>query len=212
METPRDTPTKETRGTYATLIAVTRWTRFGVLIAGGLILLVLFVGFNPLAPAGQARPPNQVALDIMPVKPGGPAADFAAYLPTTTLRVPAQSLVSFTIRNFDLDSMTLPSGSPATRVQGTVGGVAYADGQAYSMLDRTGIAHTFTVPGLHLNVPIPGYSATGNHYVTVTFSVRIGKAGAYDWRCLAPCGDGEDGQSGAMADEAYMRGTVFVEG
>ncbi len=212
MEEPQGMPVEKTRGTYATLIAVTRWTRFGVLIAGGLILLALFVGFDPIAQPRQARPPDRIALDIMPVKPGGPAENYAAYLPTTMLRAPAQSLVTFTIRNFDLDSTPLPSGSPATQVQGTVGGVAYMDGQAYTALDRTKIAHTFTIPALHLNVPIPGYSASGNRYVTVTFSVRLGKAGAYNWRCMAPCGDGRDGQAGAMADESYMRGTLFVEG
>lgn len=225
METPHGPPEQETHETYNpyhTWITVARWTRWSVLIAGGVIMLVLAVGFNflgsplvgssPVALRSQPHSSNQVALDIMPVKPGGPAENFAAYLPKTALAVRAQSVVTFTIRNFDLDSTPLPSGSPAAHVRGTVGGVAYADGSAYTALDLTGIAHTFTVPALGLNVPIPGYSSRGKGYVTVTFRVRIGKAGAYNWRCMAPCGDGQDGQAGPMADDNYMRGTLFVEG
>jgi hypothetical protein len=186
------------------------WTRFVLLIAGGLLLLLLFVGYDTFAPQGQARPPDHVALDIMPVKPGGPAQNYAAYVPTTVLNVPANSVVTVTIRNFDLDPMPMAASSPYTRVQGTMGGIAYADGKAYTILDPSAIAHTFTVPALHLNVPIPGQAASGMHYVTVTFRIHTGKAGTYTWRCFAPCGDGADGQAGAMAEADYMRGILFV--
>jgi hypothetical protein len=226
METSPGAPPPASRGPYGGLIVILRWTRYSVLVCGGLIFLIVVAGFNfvdvvhlggPQAPslAGQpvqARPSDQIALDIMSVKPGGPATNFAAYLPTTTLSAPAQSVVSFTIRNFDLDAALLPDGSQVYQVQGTVGGVAYADGKAYTSLDRTRIAHTFSVPALHLNVPIPGASASGKRYVTVTFRVRTGSAGVYAWRCMAPCGEGQDGQSGPMADENYMRGTLFVQG
>jgi len=199
----------------AAVIAAARWTRGCALVVAGLLLVFLIVGFvgaGALAPpTGQVRPSDHVALDIMPVKPGGPAEGFAAYLPSTLVRVPARTTVTFAIRNFDLDPAALPPGSSAGRVQGTVGGVAYADGIVYTALDAGGIAHTFAVPALGLNVPIPGHAATGRHYVTVTFRVRTGKAGAYDWRCWAPCGDGPTGQAGPMADAAYMRGTLFVE-
>jgi hypothetical protein len=194
---------------------VARWTRGCALVAGGLLVLFLiagFVGVGALSPPqGHVRPSDHVTLDIMPVKPGGPAENFAAYVPSTVVRVPARSLVTFTIRNFDLDPAALPAGSPAARVQGTVGGVAYVDGTAYTSLDVGGIAHTFTVAALNLNVPIPGHAASGESYVTVTFEIRTGQAGAYDWRCWAPCGDGPDGQAGPMADAAFMRGTLFVE-
>jgi hypothetical protein len=206
--------------TSETVLAAIRWTRYSILIAGGVALLVLIIGFDfvgaqrvlPGAPRTQTQPSGQVELDIMPVKPGGPAENFAAYLPATTLNVPAQSVVTFTIRNFDLDSTSIPASSLATRVQGTVGGVAYADGQPYSTLDRMKIAHTFSAAALKLNVPIPGYSAIGKRYVTVTFSVRTGKSGVYAWRCMAPCGEGQDGKAGPMADDAYMRGMLFVQG
>lgn len=220
MTPPPGAPTPASREPSTGLIAVVRWARYCVLICGCLLLITLAVG-NYLAGAsaptpdsrsGQSSLSDRITLDIMPVKPGGPAIDHAAYLPTTTLSAPAQSVVTFTIRNFDLDPTPVANGSPAPQVQGTVGSVAYADGQAYTSLDRMKIAHTFTVPALHLNVPIPGVSASGKPYVTVTFRVRTGAAGVYAWRCMAPCGEGQDGQGGPMADERYMRGALFVIG
>jgi hypothetical protein len=213
MQPPGGKPASAThkrRSPYETWVAVFRWLRLALLVANGVVLLTAFIGFDMIAVAGHDHPPDHVALDIMPVKPGGPAQNYAAYTPSTVLRVPAQSLVTFTIRNFDLDTVTLQGASPAAHVQGTEGGVAYADGRAYSALDQTGIAHTFTVPALHLNVPIPGHAASGKSYVTVTFRIHTGKAGTYDWRCFAPCGDGPEGQAGPMADDRYMRGTLFV--
>ena len=77
-------------------------------------------------------------------------------------------------------------------------------------IDPTSVSHTFTVPALNLNVPIPGRAAAGKRYAIVTFLVRTGNAGIYAWRCFAPCGDGPDGQAGPMADDSYMRGTLIV--
>lgn len=230
MTTPPGAPTSASHASHAShasreptggLIAVARWTRYLVLIFGGLLFIALTVGQHlvptsaaPTAGSRLAQAPlsDQLALDIMAVKPGGPATGYATYLPTTTLSAPAQSIVTVTIRNFDLDPATIPVGSSANQVLGTVGGVAYADGKAYAALGRSQIAHTFTVPALHVNVPIPGVSASGKPYVTVTFRVRMGAAGVYAWQCMAPCGEGEDGQAGPMADERYMRGALEVIG
>jgi hypothetical protein len=218
MEKPPGAPPPEAaRDPYARLIAVVRWTQYSVLICGSLLLLALAIGYNLVGTTtptrgrqDQAPLSDEITLDIMPVKPGGPATNYAAYLPSTTLSAPAQQVVTVTIRNFDLDPARLPANSPATKVEGTVGGVAYADGQAYTSLGPTSVAHTFTVPALRLNVPIPGFSGSGKRYVTVTFRVRTGSAGVYAWRCMAPCGDGQDGQAGSMADESYMRGALVV--
>jgi hypothetical protein len=119
-------------------------------------------------------------------------------------------VITVTIRNFDLDPTLVPGGSPYTRVQGTVGGVAHADGVPYTTLDRAGVAHTFTVPGLQLNVPIPGRAPSGKPDVVVTFSFRTPGPGTYRWKCFDPCGDGPDGQGGPMADVDYMQGTLIV--
>jgi hypothetical protein len=188
----------------------------GSLVAGVLILLTLLARMDALLPptqsaSSQTALPTHVTLDILPVKPGGPAANYAAYVPSTVLSMPANSIVTVTIRNFDLDATPLPNGSPYARVQGTVGGVAYADGAVYTAFDRSDVAHTFTVPALHLNVPIPGRAIAGKRYVTVIFRMQTGNAGTYEWRCFAPCGNGPDGDAGPMADDTYMRGALLVE-
>jgi len=200
------------------LVAVLRWIRWAVVAVGIVTLLALSGALDAIALPTSAVPPSQhapahdhLALDIMPVKPGGPAQDYAAYLPSTVLSVPEKSIVTVTIRNFDLDAIPIPNGSPYTSVQGTVGGVAYEDGEAYARLARTDIAHTFTVPALHLNVPIPGSATGGKRYVIVTFSFRTETAGVDIWRCFAPCGDEPDGLAGAMAEVGYMQGSLNVE-
>jgi hypothetical protein len=190
-------------------IALAHWTRLGIAAAGALLLLVLLVGLDAIAPTGRAAPAPHLALDIFPQKPGG-LAQGAAYVPDTVLRMPAHALVTITIRNFDLDPTPLPTDSPYLTVQGTSNGVAYADGKPYTALDSRVIAHTFTVSALHLNVPILGHSSIGKNYVLISFSFRTGGNAVYQWRCFAPCGDGPDGDSGPMSDERYMRGSLFV--
>jgi hypothetical protein len=193
------------------LLAVLRWVRLGIAVVGGVFVVAVFGGVDLLAPPGHGQPATHVALDILPVRPGGPATQYAAYQPSTVLTVPAKEVVTITIRNFDLDPTTLPADSPYLAVQGTVGGVASVDGIAYHTLDRQHVAHTFTIPDLHLNVPIPGRAMGGKPYVTIQFQVRTNKAGVYSWRCFAPCGVGGEGQAGPMAEDGYMRGTLFVQ-
>ncbi len=193
MATTEDiTPFPKTRRIDQALIAVLRWIRWAVVAVGIVTLLALSGALDAIAlpsavPPSQHAPANHhITLDIMPVKPGGPAQDYAAYLPSTVLSVPENRIVTVTIRNFDLDAIPIPDDSPYTHVQGTIGGVAYVGGKAYARLARTGIAHTFTVPALHLNVPIPGSAAGGKRDVMVTFSFRTARAGGYIRRCFAP--------------------------
>ena len=211
MRVPPTTRPVSARPAETTLIALFHWARVGIALAGGLAMLAVVIGFDFLAPPGHVQAADHVALDIMPVKPGGPAAQYPAYVATSVLTIPARRMVTVTIRNFDLDPSPLPPGSPYANVQGTVGGVAYVDGTAYRSLDSTVVAHTFTVPELHLNVPIPGRATDGRPFVTVQFRLLLRTPGVYSWRCFAPCGDGPQGESGPMADDGYMRGTVFVQ-
>ena len=153
---------------------------------------------------------THVALDILPAKPGGPAENWPAYIASTSLTVPANSVITVTIRNFDLGDAALANGSPLAKVQGTRGAVASFDGQPYTALDPTKVAHTFTIPQLGLNVPIPGDAPDNASYLTVTFSFRTGRAGTYTFECLAPCGTG-NGFGGPMASMAYMKGTLTVQ-
>jgi hypothetical protein len=203
MAAPRSAGTVGAARPYGFVIALARWIRVGVALAGGLTLAGLWAGPSLATAPAPGRPATHIALDILPVRPGGPAQEYAAYLPSTALSVPAHSVITVTIRNFDLDPTPVSAGSPYTRVQGATGGVAYADGQAYTALDRTAIAHTFTVP-------IPGRAASGKPDVVVTFSFRTTGPGTYRWKCFDPCGDGADGLGGPMADVDYMQGTLNV--
>lgn len=156
-----------------------------------------------------ANTTTHVALDIMPVKPGGPSANWPAYMPSTPLTVPANTVVTVTIRNFDLGDAPLSASSPFSKVQGTIDGTATVDGKQYAALDPTKVAHTFTIPQLKVNVPIPGDAPNNDSFLTVTFSFRTGKAGVYTFECLAPCGT-DSGFGGPMASMAYMKGTLTV--
>jgi hypothetical protein len=188
----------------------------GVLTVAALLLVGL-VGFGVGAAlhggagAASAAPlaTTHIKLDIMPAKPLGPAQNWPAYLPSTNLTVPANSLITVTIRNFDLGDMNVPADFPFSAVQGTVGGVAYADGHPYSLLGLDKSAHTFTIPQLHVNVPIPGDAANGS-YVTVTFSFRSTSAGKYYWQCFIPCGTGPNGFGGPMGAPGFMRGSFTI--
>jgi heme/copper-type cytochrome/quinol oxidase subunit 2 len=63
------------------------------------------------------------------------------------------------------------------------------------------VSHTFSIPSLRINVPIPAMS-------TATFTIRIAKRGAYGWMCFDPCGSGETGFGAPMDLTGYMAGTV----
>ena len=152
----------------------------------------------------------QANLDIVINQPGM-QKDWPAFSPNN-LVVPANSLVTVTLRDYDMGDTPMPKGSPFTTVQGIVGGVAYADGQAYTALAPDKMAHTFTVTQLNLNVPLPGDSTTGKPYGVVTFTFRTGVPGIYFLKCFVPCGTGIGGWQGAMVTKGYMIGTVTVQG
>jgi len=184
----------------------------GILLCGAFVWGVFFA-LETAFPFGSQRTPAmahaaqlerhaQVNLSVVINQPGY-HQDWPAYAPSTVV-VPAHSLVTITIRNYDL-------GDTAT-VQGVVGGVAYADGHAYSALAPEKVAHTFTVPQLGLNVPVPGDTLTGKPYVEVSFTFRTGAAGSYYYRCFDPCGTGAIGWQGPMVTRGYMLGTLTVQG
>ncbi len=163
-----------------------------------------------VAHAAQVEHHTQVNLKIILNQPGY-QKDWPAYAPNT-LVVPAYSLVTVTIRNYDLGDTPLPKGSPFSAVQGIEGGVAYADGHAYTALAPDKVAHTFTIQQLGINVPVPGDTKTGKPYVEVSFTFRTGAAGSYYFRCYDPCGMGASGWQGPMVTKGYMLGTLTVQG
>jgi hypothetical protein len=212
METPRPyTPADKARLILAVLFMATILLVPAIVVPAMLLGSLSLPGTSGVAQAAT-NPTTHVALDIMPVKPGGPAQNWPAYIASTSMTVPANTLITVTIRNFDLGDAALAADNPLRKVQGTIGGTASFDGKPYMALDPTKVAHTFTIPKLGINVPIPGDAPNNDSYLTVTFSFRTGKAGTYVFQCFAPCGTGDIGFDGPMASMAFMKGTLTVQG
>lgn len=160
----------------------------------------------PTAPVVHTEKHVQAKLDITLNQPGM-TADWPAYMPNN-LSVPANSLVTVTLHDYDLGDTAMPAGSPFTTVQGTVGGVAYLNGHPYTSLAPDKIAHTFTIPALHINVPFPG---DGKESDVISFTFHTGKAGTFVFQCFDPCGTGSSGFEGPMSAKGYMMGVLTVQ-
>ena len=145
------------------------------------------------------------------------------WLHTTIFKVPAGSTVNMTILGYD---GCTPLRNPYFgKVTGTVGGVAYVNGRPETQLNSWGacnVGHTFSIPGINLNVPMatPMLSAnlcgtspcTSGPKQTMTFSFHTPKtAGTYFWQCRVPCGGGFiDGFGGPMQTIGFMTGNMEV--
>lgn len=159
---------------------------------------------------------------------GGPHNQWVTYCPSTNIRVPANSTVTVTIKQYD-GATTLHNPFFDT-VRGTVGNVAYVNGKEFKKMSPDAPGHTFTIQTppdnsehyLFVNVPLMGVTesnVTDTDKPTVTtFTFKTGAAGDYVWHCYVPCGTGlngdgsggQDGFGGPMATTGYMSGTVTV--
>jgi hypothetical protein len=189
---------------------------FGILMTSGLItgsfyVLNTLLGHPQAQPVANAAPVKHVYLNLsIRINQPGMQPNWPGYS-QTHLVVPANSIVTVSIHNYDLGDTPLPNGSPFGTVQGTVGNAALANGKMYSALALDKIAHTFTVSQLGLNVPLPGDAPKGASYASVTFTFHTGKAGTYAFRCFDPCGTGASGWMGPMLTKGYMVGTLSVQ-
>ncbi|HET9921171.1 MAG TPA: hypothetical protein VFQ30_15090 [Ktedonobacteraceae bacterium] len=189
---------------------------FGILACGALLSGTFFAlssAFgNPLVKTAHVAPiPKHVQLSLnIVINQPGMQKDWPAYAPNK-LVVPANSIVTVTLKDYDLGNTPLPNGSPYTRVQGVVGGKAYADGKAYNYLAPEKVAHTFTISQMNVNVPLPGDAPRGAQYDTITFTFHTGKAGTYAFQCFDPCGTGTNGWMGPMMMKGYMIGSLTVQ-
>ena len=163
---------------------------------------------------------------------GGVHPDWVSYGPSTDISLPAHSLVTMTITQYDSGgTINNPFfakvwGTVATPGDGTTAGQVLIDGKPISSIDPTAVGHTFTMhdlsspaqTSLFINVPLPavadsavpdsGYTKTPH---IITFSFITGSAGKYVWNCEYPCGDGTYRNFGdAMAARSFMSGTATV--
>jgi hypothetical protein len=127
------------------------------------------------------------------------------------LTLPKDATVVLTIYNYDDGTAPLNSGSLYTKVEG---GTETVNGSAVTSIPAANISHTFTVPGLSLNIPIPPAPSPGTNGRTpavITFTFKVTSAGTYTWQCEAPCGSGSTGMGGPMVAAGYMTGSLVVQ-
>ena len=149
--------------------------------------------------------------------------DTHQWVHTTIFKVPAGSKIDMTIYGYD---GCTPLRNPFFgKVTGTIGGVEYVNGKPVSVINSwsgCNVGHTFSIPGIDLNVPMasPGLTAnlcstspcTSGPKKTVTFSFMTPKVtGTYFWQCRVPCGGGFiDGFGGPMQTIGFMTGNMEV--
>jgi hypothetical protein len=155
-------------------------------------------------------------------RPDDPHPTWVSYLPTTTFKVPANSLVTITIDQEDSASgLRNPYWAKA---QGIVGGTFHMDyfddqgnpqsGDFSKLDDASTPAHTFAIPDLGVFVPLIGVSvaAPAGSINVITFSFRTGAPGVFHWQCFVPCGSGTIyGNGGPMQTLGYMGGFLVVQ-
>jgi hypothetical protein len=155
---------------------------------------------------------------------GGSEPDWVSYGPTTDLSIPAHSLVTVTIDQYDGgEKITNPF---FAKVHGTINGTETVNGKTVTQTDPESIGHTFTLHAapttqdpLFVSAPLPAVpddapAARGSDYPrpnVVTFSFMTGGPGKYVWNCEFPCGDGYYAKfGGPMSTRGYMSGTLTV--
>jgi hypothetical protein len=145
------------------------------------------------------------------------------YWPTTALQLPAHTLVTMTVHQYDSSGAVY---NPFfAKVTGTVDGIAEFNGMKKSEIAPADVAHTFMIhqypeggqPNFFLNVPMLGVASDAptqaNGYpapVDVTFSFITGDPGEYVWNCEDPCGNSYVQFGGVMSQRGWMSGTVSV--
>jgi hypothetical protein len=140
---------------------------------------------------------------------------------TTIYKVPAHTLVTVTIYNFDgASGLRNPFMS---QVRGTRGGNAGIDGKAFTVLDPDDASHTFTIPDIGLSVPLKGVGDDAPNqcsvapcplsqaHTTITFTFMSPGKGTYRWQCFVPCAAGFIyGFGGPMQTIGWMSGEIEV--
>ena len=144
---------------------------------------------------------------------------------STLWQLPADRQINVTV--YEYDSGGALRNPVWGGVTGTEGGVATVNGKTESVFDPNvgnGIAHTFNVPELGLNVPLYGISSdaknpcsvapcdTSFDHNTIKFSFHTPPgAGNYRWQCFVPCGLSYlYGNGGPMSTVGYMGGFLKV--
>jgi hypothetical protein len=207
---------------------------FLAVVAGGSFLVVHYLlGGPPVEDFTAASGQVNITLQEDPQNSITSRPDWVSYfikspatgkwVHTTLFKVPAGARVNVTILGYD---GCTPLRNPLWgKVTGTIGNVEYIDGKRTSVLDSYAacdVGHTFSIPGIGLNVPMDTPSVTASLCAdspctsgpkkVMKFSFMAPKAtGNYFWHCRVPCGGGFlDGFGGPMQTIGYMTGNMEV--
>jgi hypothetical protein len=210
-------------------------------VVGGAIFVVIhyfLVGLPVISATPTPGSANQVSIVLQedPQNNSANHPDWVSYyiqdpqskqwVHTTYFKVPAGATVHVTVLGYD---GCTPLRNPFWgKVTGTIGNSETIDGQTVRALDswRTcSVGHTFSIPGIGLNVPMgspPTYAeesklcgvspCTSGPHSTMKFSfVAPATPGSYFWQCRVPCGGGfVTGFGGPMQTFGYMTGQMEV--
>ncbi|MGO8824593.1 MAG: hypothetical protein ACLQU9_05070 [Acidimicrobiales bacterium] len=207
---------------------------FAVAAVAAVVLIVNLLGQPPTVDytSSTSGGPVNVTLQSVGTYGSGSHPTWVSYLVknpqgqwvhTTVFQVPAHVRINVTIINYD-------SGSPLRnqqlgQVTGTYGNVATLNGKPFRVINSNagnGVAHTFSMPSLGINIPLYGNNGNANlcgaapctlsspHQV-VRFSFTSPGPGSYRWQCFVPCGLGFlYGNGGPMSTLGYMGGFMQV--
>jgi hypothetical protein len=207
------------------------------------VVVILYIAdFLTVAPptvsAAVQNGTERVTLQTMATWGHAPNPDWVTYMGqdasgqwhrTTIYKLPAHTLVTFTIYQFD--TATGLRNPFLAQIRGTQGGVATINCSAcspaingpVSTISPADASHTFTVPDLGLSVPLPGVSSHAKNlcsagpctldeaHNTITFSFMTPGPGTYRWQCFVPCAVGfYFGNGGPMQTIGWMSGELEV--
>jgi hypothetical protein len=207
-------------------------------VAAGLVVFTVmaFLRSNPstvdFASGHSAGQPVDLTLQTVGSIGFGPHPTWVSYLTkapdgrwlhTTLWELPAHTKIHVTV--YQYDSGGALRNQQIGRVTGTVGDVAYVNGKSISVINSNatiGVAHTFSIPTLGVNVPLLSNPANAtlcpaapctpkNPHPLIKFTFTTPGPGQYPWQCFLPCGLGFlYGNGGPMQTIGYMDGFLKV--
>jgi hypothetical protein len=207
---------------------------FALCAVAAVVLIVNLLGTPPTVDftSESSGQPINVTLQTVGAFGSGSHPDWVSYLVqspqgqwvhTTVFQVPADTRLNVTIVQYD-------SGSPLRnqqlgQVTGTAGNVATLNGKPFRVLNSNvgnGVAHTFSIPSIGINVPLYGNNGNANlcaaapcttssPHKVIRFSFTTPGPGNYRWQCFVPCASGWlFGNGGPMSTLGYMGGFMKV--
>jgi hypothetical protein len=198
--------------------------RLVIVVAGTLVVVLAGLGVSVAVVAGVADGVGAAASRLRSAPAAAPARSRTV---TETMKIltdksfgPTYTNSDWSVRAGDTVVLRITSYDDGTapltgsqemfdRVEGTVGGTETVAGAPVRTVANGDVAHTFTVVGLGLNLPIPAAPTGGAVTVVARFVAR--RTGSYVWQCYAPCGSGPNLMGGPMAAMTWMEGKVEVE-